>query len=384
MKNEMRFRLGSLTTLALLFMLAVAMPASATGNIIKSDLMGRWRIALSGVTGCGNSSMYVIADIGSGGSGTALLETHGQCGDSTLKQQTFTVKSLSTKGAGTATLSCGSGCGWTFDIQVAPDRSKFTLVDITDGGNYLEGVGILNTPAGDVVTPDLTGVWQLTLLGQTGCGMGTTLATFTLNSSGVANNINETSHSSGCGNSVSNTNTFTINSLNADGSGLAGLSCGSGCGFSFAMQLSPDRSTFVLVDLSDGGNFLAGVAIRSLSGGDIARANFAGAWQLVLVGQNSCGTASQFVTFKMNAKGIATNASETSHTTGCVDGTSANNTLELQASNPDGSGTATLTCGTGCTYNFNYQMSPDRATFVVVDVAPSDSGKFLIGKAIHQ
>jgi hypothetical protein len=205
-----------------------------------------------------------------------------------------------------------------------------------------------------------------------------------LNSSGVANNISETSHSSGCGNGVSNTNSFTINSLNTDGSGLAGLSCGANCGFSFAMQVSPDRSTFVLVDLADGGNFIAGVGIRSLSVGDIVQANFSGAWQLVLVGQNSCGTASQHVTFKMNAKGIATNASETSHTSGCADTTSANNTFELQGSNTDGSGTATLTCGTGCTYNFNYQISPDRSTMVVVDVSPSDSGKFLMGKAIHQ
>jgi hypothetical protein len=384
MKTKSRPALLATLSLLLIIIITAAVPASATGNIVKSDLTGTWRMELRGNTGCGFVTMWVIAQITSGGSGDALLETHGQCGDSTLKFQTFTVKSLTAKGTGTATLSCGSGCGWLFNIQVAPDRSKFNLVDISDPGNYLEGVAVLSSPAGLVTTPDMTGVWQLMLLGQTGCGLGTTVATFTMSTSGVASGILETSHSAGCGDAVSHTNTFTINSMNADGSGEAGLSCGPGCGFALAFQVSPDRSTFNLVDISDVGNFLSGVAIRTLSVGDIARANFSGAWQLALYGQTSCGNGATLVNFKMNTKGVATAATEKNHTSSCGDTTSAGNTFTLQASNGDGSGTATLTCGTGCTYNLNYQLSPDRSTFSIVDVSPSDPGKFLVGKAIHQ
>jgi hypothetical protein len=377
-------RSGLLSTLSLLFFIAASMPAFATGNIVKSDLTGTWRMELHGNTGCGFSTMWVIVQMSSGGSGNALLETHGQCGDSDLKLQTFTVKTLTAKGTGTATLSCGTGCGWLFNIQVAPDRSKFNLSDTSDPGNYLEGVAVLSSPAGLVTTPDMTGVWQMVLLGQTGCGLGTTDATFTMNSSGVASGVVETSHSVGCGDGVSNSNTFTINSMNADGSGLAGLSCGPGCGFAFAFQVSPDRSTMNLVDISDPGNFLSGVAIRTSSAGAMARANFAGPWQLALYGQSSCGNAATLVNFTMNAKGISTNATEKSHSSGCGDTTLSGNTLILQGFNIDGSGTATLTCGAGCTYNFNYQMSPDRSTIAIVDVSPSDPGKFLVGKAIHQ
>ena len=52
---------------------------------------------------------------------------------------------MSSNGSGTASLTCNNqvGCGWTFKIQVAPDRTVFNLVDITDvGNNFLEGVAI--------------------------------------------------------------------------------------------------------------------------------------------------------------------------------------------------------------------------------------------------
>ena len=78
------------------------------------------------------------------------------------------------------------------------------MVDVSPAnpGNFLEGVAILTSPAGDVVTPDLTGAWQVTLYGQGGCGVGTSLVTFTLNSSGNATNATNTSHTAGCGDST--------------------------------------------------------------------------------------------------------------------------------------------------------------------------------------
>lgn len=126
-------------------------------------------------------------------------------------------------------------------------------------------VAVFTTPSfatGNVVKADLAGNWQITLYGQGGCGVGTSLVTFTLNASGAATNAVEKSHSVGCGDTSSSGNTFTIQSLNSNGSGTAGLSCGTGCGFTFSIQVAPDRSSFNLVDITDPNNFLIGVAVH--------------------------------------------------------------------------------------------------------------------------
>jgi len=364
--------------------MALSVPSLATGNIVKSDLTGTWQIALRGTTGCGFVSMQANITMNSSGSGTGTLQTHGQCGDSSLSGQTFTINSLASNGSGTAGLTCGASCGWSFNIQVSPDRSQINLVDVSssDPGNFLEGVAILSSPSGDVVTPDLTGSWQVTLYGVGGCGVGTSKVTFTLNSSGVANNATETGHSVGCGDTTTNGNTFAILSLNANGSGTAGLSCGTGCGFTFNIQVSPDRSTFNLVDVTNSGNFLAGVAVNNSTAGKIVTANLAGKWQVALYGQGGCGIGSSLVKFTLNAKGKSANASDTSHSAGCGDTSSSGNTFTILSLNANGSGTAGLSCGASCGFLFNIQASPDRSTFNLVDV--SDANNFLIGTAIHQ
>jgi hypothetical protein len=357
---------------------------ASIGSIVKSDLAGSWQIALRGTTGCGFVSMQANITLNTAGSGTGTLRTHGVCGDTTLPGQTFTIASLKTTGSGTASLTCGTGCSRTFDIQVAAGRSKFNLVDVSPAnpGNFLEGVAILTSPAGDVVTPDLTGAWQVTLYGQGGCGVGTSLVTFTLNSSGNATNATNTSHTAGCGDSTSSGNTFTIQSLNSNGSGTAGLSCGVGCGFSFNIQVSPDRSTFNLVDVSDPGNFLAGVAINNSTAAEIVKANLTGAWQVALYGQGGCDIGTTLVTFTLNASGIANNATETSHTATCGDGHTTGNSFTIQSLNANGSGAAGLSCGVGCGFSFSIQVSPDRSTFNLVDV--TNPSNFEIGTAIHQ
>lgn len=129
----------------------------------------------------------------------------------------------------------------------------------------LFAIALLSSPSwatGNIVKADLAGNWQVTLYGQGGCGVGTTLVTFTLNASGVATNAVEKSHSLGCGDTTSSGNTFTIQSLSSNGSGTAGLSCGPSCGFTFSIQVAPDRSSFNLVDITDPNNFLVGVAIH--------------------------------------------------------------------------------------------------------------------------
>jgi hypothetical protein len=389
MKNHRQpARTGLLVVLSLCTVIALSPLSSATGNILKSDLKGTWRIALRGNTGCGFSAMLATVNMGTTGSGTGTLQTHGACGDSTLSGQTFTVNTLATNGKGTAGLTCGVGCGWTFKLQVSPDRSKFSLADVapTNPNNFLEGTGVLASTAGDIVTSDLTGGWQVTLYSFGGCGIASNLVTFTLNSSGVTNNATNTGHSAGCGDGTTTGNTFSINSLNSDGSGTAGLSCGVGCGFTFNIQVAPDRSSFNLVDVAstNPNNFLAGVAMRNSSAGNIVTTNLAGPWQLALDGVTGCGNTSMSVTFTLSALGVAVNAAETGHSAGCGDSTTTGNTFTVTSLNADGSGTAGLTCGTGCGWTFNIQASPDRSTFNVVDVAAINPNNYLAGEAVHQ
>ena len=116
---------------------------------------------------------------------------------------------------------------------------------------------------GTITKADLSGPWQVALVsGGGGCGVGTTLVNFTLNSAGSSSNAVLAGHTAGCGDTSLTGQTFTILSLNTNGSGTAGLSCGPGCGFAFAIQVSADRSTFNLVDVTDPGQFLGGEAIH--------------------------------------------------------------------------------------------------------------------------
>jgi hypothetical protein len=117
---------------------------------------------------------------------------------------------------------------------------------------------------GTVSKADLSGPWQMTIVGQTGCGFGTTLYTFSLNGSGTSSNVTGTSHTTGCADGTSSGNSFTIESLNNNGSGTANLTCGPSCGWNLNIQVAPDRSTFNVVDVSPAnpGNFIEGVAVH--------------------------------------------------------------------------------------------------------------------------
>jgi hypothetical protein len=131
---------------------AVALAACASapvtwagvGQITNADLAGSWVATLHGFTGCGQHAMHVAINMGNAGVGTATITNHGQCGDSVLTAQSFKIVSLNTNGTGTAGLSCGAGCGWTFKFQVSPDRTIMNLVDVDplNPGNFLAGVAV--------------------------------------------------------------------------------------------------------------------------------------------------------------------------------------------------------------------------------------------------
>jgi hypothetical protein len=119
---------------------------ASIGNISKADLTGSWQatVVLAN-SGCGPMTLLVNFTLnGSGVATNANIVQHGACGDSTLTGQTFTISSLNANGSGVAGLTCGSGCGWGFNIQVAPDRSIFNLVDVNpaNANNFVEGTAI--------------------------------------------------------------------------------------------------------------------------------------------------------------------------------------------------------------------------------------------------
>lgn len=125
--------------------LLVVRPSGATvGTITKADLSGPWAATITGDTGCGITTYYFTFTLNTSGSGsgTAVSHTSG-CGDGS-NTFTFTTNTLSANGSGTANISCGPSCGWNINIQVAPDRSVFNLVDVSplNPGNYIEGTAI--------------------------------------------------------------------------------------------------------------------------------------------------------------------------------------------------------------------------------------------------
>jgi hypothetical protein len=106
-----------------------------------SDLAGSWAISLGGNTGCGLSTMYVTVTLDASGYGLARIQGSSTgCGPGLNPAEPFQIQSLNADGSGTAGLSCGPGCGWTFTIQVPrDDNDTFTLVDVTDRNNVLVG-----------------------------------------------------------------------------------------------------------------------------------------------------------------------------------------------------------------------------------------------------
>jgi hypothetical protein len=116
-----------------------------------------------------------------------------------------------------------------------------------------------------ITLPTLQGSWAATLIGSTGCGFGTMYLTFTLNASG-GSSATVQQHASGCAKNWVGPMPFTIQSLNANGSGTAHLNCGTNCGWDFTIQVSPDLQVFNIVDVSPGNpnNYLEGSAVRRL------------------------------------------------------------------------------------------------------------------------
>jgi hypothetical protein len=130
---------------AALLVIGPAAPSANAENITVAQLQGKWQAALLwSSSGCGAMSGLLNFTFGTNGTtSTATLTTNSGCGAST-STQSFTIQSLNPNGSGTAGLTCGEGCGWQFNIQVAPNREIFNLVDVdaANPNNYVEGTAI--------------------------------------------------------------------------------------------------------------------------------------------------------------------------------------------------------------------------------------------------
>jgi hypothetical protein len=139
-------RFAFLAALLLITLVSAVTPGAAADTkpapaVTFAGLKGPWAMSLEGVTGCGETTMYVTFTLNTTGSGTATIVGHSAgCGDNTTTGLPFVIQTLNPNGSGTANLSCGTNCGWPLVIQVAKNSQIFSAVVVA--GNYLEGTAI--------------------------------------------------------------------------------------------------------------------------------------------------------------------------------------------------------------------------------------------------
>jgi len=133
------------------------------------------------------------------------------------------------------------------------------------------GIGVQTLQAAPPGVARLAGPWQAALVWSgSGCGPMAGVVNFTLDKNGADNKATLRTHGA-CGDNKT-TETFRIDSLNADGSGMASLTCnnGVGCGWVLTIQVDRKNTIFNMADIerTNPGNFVAGTAIKQRSSDD--------------------------------------------------------------------------------------------------------------------
>ncbi len=132
------------TFAAVMFSAAQDTP-KARAPITISQMKGTWTAALSGVTGCGTTTLETTFTLDATGNGTQTSATQHTvgCGDIDLSGQIAQIQQFNADGSGFIALGCGTGCGFGFDIQVVKAGPQaFTMAPQTVPGNYLAGVAL--------------------------------------------------------------------------------------------------------------------------------------------------------------------------------------------------------------------------------------------------
>jgi hypothetical protein len=252
-----------------IFFEGTAVLASTADHIAIADLKGVWEVSISGVLVglCGgDDGVWPVTSVSTltldaTGTGTTTGTSHTGCGDFTESGSPFTILTLNADGSGTA-----SGGVLQVSVQVSPDRSMFNLVTGSPAGSrFVAGVGIRRSTAGNITKTNLAGPWQLALGGADhgGAEKVSAVASFKLNAKAAASSMTVVFHGSDGDGTDTETYTFSVQTLNPDGSGTAKLVCaGTDCDLDFKIQVSPDRSTFSLVDVTKEDEFFFGTAIH--------------------------------------------------------------------------------------------------------------------------
>jgi hypothetical protein len=145
--NHIGTKVVLFATVALL-LISIGMVAVAQDNVKPnvtiSQLKGPWTATLSGVTGCGVTTLTTTFFLDATGNGTqtAALQHTAGCGDIDLTGQFVQIQSLKANGNGFIALGCGDGCGFGFNIQVSHDLQVFNMGAQPVGGNFLAGVAV--------------------------------------------------------------------------------------------------------------------------------------------------------------------------------------------------------------------------------------------------
>ena len=114
----------------------------------------------------------------------------------------------------------------------------------------------------------------------------------------------------------------------------------------------------------------------------ITMGQLAGTWVIALIGDTGCGISTSYVIVTLNASGsgMATNRS---HTSGCGNPVQTE-PFAINTLNREGNGTANLSCGPACGWEFKIQVGPSVQVFNLVDVDPNNPGNYLEGTAVRQ
>ena len=112
---------------------------------------------------------------------------------------------------------------------------------------------------------------------------------------------------------------------------------------------------------------------------EITVAQLAGSWQIAVVGNTGCGQTSLLFTGTLDAGGQSTGT--LIGNSGC--GPSNNTqTFTISSLNANRSGTAGLSCGVDCGWNFTIQVSLNKQVINLVDI--TDANNYLAGTAVKQ
>jgi hypothetical protein len=122
-------------------------------------------------------------------------------------------------------------------------------------------VALPSALAEDITIASLAGPWTVSYFSNGECGVGTHVQIFTLNSSGVSTPFGDSYDTSVCGIGENHDQTFTINKVDADGTGTATFS-NNGNPLTFMIQVSPSKSIFSLVEVTSSNSQWLGTAVK--------------------------------------------------------------------------------------------------------------------------